>query len=124
MPTVAKLRAEFVGLAPAIVRAAKAPEEGSWVDQTVANLQTLWTVRCVGEAAQCDTATEAIVARAEANLDDDELSDAIDAVAALEGDPAAAAADWLVRARTRRDAEAALVTLDDHAIAALSGAGG
>ena len=105
VPTVAKLRAEFVGLAPAIVRAAKAPEEGSWVDQTVANLQTLWTVRCVGEAAQCDTATEAIVARAEAKLDDDELSDAIDAVAALEGDPAAAAADWLVRARTRRDAE-------------------
>lgn len=121
VPTVAKLRAEFVGLAPAIVRAAKAPEEGSWVDQTMANLRALWTVRCVGKAAECDTATEAIVARAEAKLDDDELADAIDAIETLEGDPAAAAADWLARARTRLDAEAALAALDDRAIAALGG---
>ena len=124
VPTVAKLRAEFVGLAPAIVRAAKAPEEGSWVDQTVANLQALWTVRCVGEAAQCDTATEAIVAHAEAKLDDDELADAIEAIEALEGGSAATAADWLARARARLDAEAALVTLDTRAIAALHGTDG
>lgn len=124
VPTVARLRAEFVGLAPAIVRAAKAPEEGSWVDQTVANLRALWTVRCVGEAAQCDTATEAIVAHAEAKLGDDELADAVEAIEALEGGPAATAADWLARARARLDAEAALATLDTRAIATLRGAGG
>lgn len=124
VPTVARLRAEFIGLAPAIVRAAKAPEEGSWVDQTVANLRALWTVRCVGEAAQCDTATEAIVAHAEAKLGDDELAAAVEAIEALEGGPAETAADWLARARARLDAEAALATLDTRAIATLRGAGG
>ena len=121
VPTVANLRTDFAGLAAAIVRAQAAPEEGSWVDKTMANLGGLWTVRCVGDDAVCDSATEAIVARAEARLAANDLAGAVNAVEALDADPAATVADWLGRSRARLAVEAALTALDARAIAALGG---
>ncbi len=122
VPTVAMLRTEFAGLASGIVRAAATPEEGSWVEQTVANLRGLVTWRCVDDDDMACEGDEAIVAQAEALLVADDLAGAVKRVETLDAGPAAAAAAaWLGRARARLEAEAAIAALDARAIAALGG---
>ena len=120
IPTLARLRGRFAGLADQVVRAGYAPPGGSWLEQTFARLSELVTVRPVGDQV-AGTTPAAIVARTEAWLAAGDLAAAVTEAAALDGAPAAVAADWLADARTRLAAGRALATLDSRAVAALAG---
>lgn len=123
VPTVAVLRARFAHVADQAVRADVAPDEASWVqDWIVSTLTHLVRVRSVGDVP--GDGTEAIVARAEARLDGDDLAAAVAEVGGLEGPSAEVMAAWLADARARLAAERALAALEARALAALAAASG
>jgi uroporphyrinogen-III synthase len=123
IPTAAELAARFDGVAGAVVRAAAAAGDGGWVEQALAGLASVVTVRPTGEEVG-GTGPGAAVARAEARLGAGDLDGAVAALASLRGPAAAAAADWLDGARARLAAERGLKALHAHAVRVLSRAGG
>jgi hypothetical protein len=123
IPTAAELAARFDGVAGAVVRAAAAAGDGGWVEQALAGLASVVTVRPTGEEVG-GTGPGAAVARAEARLGAGDLDGAVAALASLRGPAAAAAADWLDGARARHAAERGLKALHAHAVRVLSRAGG
>jgi hypothetical protein len=78
-------------------------------------------VRRVGEDAAGDT-PDAVLARAEAAMDNGNLAKAVDEVGALQGEPAAAFADWLADAKARLAVADGLERLEKAALA-VRGAG-
>lgn len=123
IPTAAELAARFDGVAGAVVRAAAAAGDGGWVEQALAGLASVVTVRPTGEEVG-GTGPGAAVARAEARLAAGDLDGAVAALASLRGPAAAAAADWLDGARARLAAERGLKALHAHAVRVLARAGG
>jgi hypothetical protein len=107
-----RLRAGLEDLGNRIAGAELAGDEGM-IGQAAGNLLSLVKVRPVGEAIEGDEAG-AVIARAEARLEEDDLAGAITEVESLEGDDAAAAADWLAMARERQEAEQAIAALKAH----------
>ncbi|MCH7540989.1 MAG: hypothetical protein IH999_11450 [Proteobacteria bacterium] len=97
--------------------------DGGWVEQALAGLASVVTVRPTGEEVG-GTGPGAAVARAEARLAAGDLDGAVAALASLRGPAAAAAADWLDGARARLAAERGLKTLHAHAVRVLARAGG
>ena len=84
----------------------------------LARLSALVTIRPEGENAQGDDPL-ARLARAEARLNAGDVAAAVGELSALPAGPIAdAAAPWLARARARLDAEAAIASLQDAALAA------
>ncbi|MGQ9368734.1 COG4223 family protein [Azospirillum sp. ST 5-10] len=118
IPTRSQLAERFEPLGSRIVRADLEGEGGSWVDQVKGTLSTLVTVRRQGGGVVGNGA-EAVVARAEAAVNDGNLAGAVDELAALKGPAAEAAADWVAAAKARLAADAALRTLDGRALALL-----
>ena len=116
------LRARFGAIAAEIVRAAYAPDEGSWLDQTVARLAELATLRRVGEVAGEEA--DARVARAETRLAEGDLAAAVAEVEGLAEAPGRVAADWLSDARARLATARALAVLDARALAAYAAPAG
>ena len=110
------LRARFRAIAGEIVRAAYAPNEGSWLDQTMARLGELATFRRVGEVEGEET--DARVARAETRLAEGNLAAAVGEVEGLVEAPGRVAADWLSAARARLAVARALAVLDARALTA------
>jgi hypothetical protein len=110
------LRARFGAIAGEIVRAAYAPDEGSWLDQTMARLGELATFRRVGEVEGEET--DARVARAETRLAEGNLAAAVSEVEGLVEAPGRVAADWLSAARARLAVARALAVLDARALTA------
>lgn len=123
IPTAAELAARFDGVAGAVVRAAAEAGDGGWVEQALAGLASVVTVRPTGEEVG-GTGPGAAVARAEARLAAGDLDGAVAALASLRGPAAAAAADWLDGARARLAAERGLKALHAHAVRVLARAGG
>lgn len=111
VPTVDRLIGRFSTVAGAAARAALAPEDGHWVDRTVARLASVITIRRVGEDVAGDTPS-AILARAEARIGAGDLAGGDVELSALTGAPAEAVAEW------RRDAAARLAA--DRAVAELT----
>lgn len=112
--TLRELREGFQSVASAVVQAGAAPQNGDWLDKAMAQAASVVTVRKVGPAE--GSAPDAIIARAENRLGLDDLDGALGEMAALTGAPAAAAQDWMEKARARQAAEKALKELHLRAI--------
>jgi hypothetical protein len=119
------LQATFPATADAIAHAASSVAEttapdASFGERVLARLSALVTIRPEGENAQGDDPL-ARLARAEARLNAGDVQSAVSELAGLPAGPIAdAAAPWLVRARARLDAESALASLQDAALAAFA----
>jgi len=110
VPSLVTLEADFPAVARKVVAVAQAGEGEDWLAGVRRRLSSLVTVRPLG--AVPGSAPADVVARAEALLGKDDLAGAVAQLDSLGGAPAAAAADWLARARARVAARAALVQLN------------
>jgi hypothetical protein len=93
VPSSDDVTADFKRLAPELVRSAVVGDGQSWWRQALYHLESVISIRRVGENVPGDT-TEAIVARTEAKLDDDDLPGAIAVLQALSGAAAELASSW------------------------------
>lgn len=123
IPTQAQLTDRFRPLASEIVRAAERGDGSGWIDQVTGKLATLITVRRQGGGV-VGTSPDAIVARAEAAVNENNLAKAVEELSALQGAGAEAAAPWLTDAKARLAADQAGRQLNDRAIALLTTAAG
>jgi uroporphyrinogen-III synthase len=114
--TRAQLRDDFARVAPAILRNAGTGTSESWWQAPIDRLSNLVSVRKIGDVAG-DT-PDAIAARAEYRLSEDDLAGAVSAVDRLSGAPADAARPWLTEARARLDTERAIAALSAQALKA------
>jgi hypothetical protein len=115
VPNEDDLRTEFGRLAPEIVRSAVVGDGSSWWRQMLYRVESVVSIRRVGQAVPGDK-TDAIVARAEAKLDEDDLKSAVDTLHALAGLPAQVAAAWLHDAEQRIQVDAGEAELSRLAI--------
>jgi hypothetical protein len=106
-PSVDDLRGQFGHLAPDIVRGAVVGDGGEWWRQALYHIESVILVRRVGDSAKGD-GVDAIVARAEGKLDEDDLKGAIAALQSLTGLAADVARPWVHDAQER-------VTIDNAA---------
>jgi hypothetical protein len=104
--TLTELKTDFDRLAPNIVRSAVVGDGASWWRQALYRVASVISIRRVGDGVKGDNA-EAIVARAGAKLDGDDLQGALTALRALTGMPADVAQPWIVSAGQRIAADAA-----------------
>ncbi len=109
VPTLADLRARFDGVAAEVVRQARVSATQEWWRPVADRLSSLISVRRVGDVEGDSPA--AIVARAEQKLAADDLAAAVAEVEALKGEAAAPIRSWLIEARARLAADAALARL-------------
>ncbi|SMH57235.1 carph-isopro domain-containing protein [Azospirillum agricola] len=123
IPTQAQLTDRFRPLASEIVRAAERGDGSTWIDQVTGKLATLVTVRRQGGGV-VGTSPDAIVARAEAAVNENNLAKAVEELSALQGAGAATAAPWLADAKARLAADQAGRQLTERAIALLNTAAG
>ena len=119
VPARSVLRARFALVARDAIQADRDSAAEDWLDKTVARLGRLVSVRRTGEVA--GDATDAVLARAETRLAEDDLGAAVVELGALLGAAGAAAAEWLGDAEARLGVERALAEL--AAAAAQSGQG-
>lgn len=113
VPTTDELRENFARLAPEIVRSAVVGDGSSWWRQALYRVESVISVRRVGDTAPADT-VDAVVSGAEARLEEGNLRAAINAVRGLSGAPAATVTPWINDAENRiaaDNAEAALTRL-------------
>jgi hypothetical protein len=92
--TTDDLTRDFGRLAPALVRSAIVGDGQSWWRQALYHIESVISVRRVGADVPGDS-TEAVVARAEARLDEDDLQGAIGALQVLTGVAADLASPWI-----------------------------
>jgi hypothetical protein len=123
IPTRAQLADRFRPLASEIVRAAERGDGTNWLDQVTGKLATLVTVRRQGGGV-VGTSPDAIVARAEAAVEENNLAKAVEELSTLQGPGAQAAAGWLADAKARLAADQAGRQLTERAIALLTTAAG
>lgn len=121
VPQARTLRADFPATAVAILRAARMPEKGSWVDRAIARARSVVVVRRTGPGVK-GKSPEAIVARAEVQLGAGDLAGAAATLSALEGIAAEAARPWLTAARSHLAAIGAVATLHRAALARIGAA--
>ncbi|MEZ5828024.1 MAG: mitofilin family membrane protein [Hyphomicrobiales bacterium] len=120
IPTVPELTRSFKAAKDAALAAPAPSADGSLFDQLFASAESLVKVRRVDAEAEGDGA-DAVLARAEAQLDDGNLAEAVKEVETLEGSQRAAFADWLDQAHARLDANAALQKLEGILLVSLGG---
>ena len=92
LPTRPELLAEFETVIDGVLEIERAAEADGWLAQLWAWLSSFVSVRQTGDIE--GAGTEAILARAEFNLDDGNLKAAADELTQLEGPSADAVADW------------------------------
>ena len=107
--TAADLREGFPKVAEAVMRAAGEPKSADWVDKAIARASSVVTVRKVGDVE--GNTPEAVLARAEGRLANDDLDGALADMSQLTGAPAEAASEWLTKAQARVTADRALKDL-------------
>ncbi len=108
-------------LAPRLLRAAKRPADGGWIEETWARISALVVIRPTGGDVVGDK-PGAVLARAEAKLALGDLDGAVGEAERLSGPAAAAAGEWLAAARARLGAKAAIAALSARAADLLGGA--
>lgn len=123
VPTQPQLADRFQALSSDIVRAANQGEGGDWVNQVTGKLATLVTVRRQGGGVVGDSA-DAVVARAEAAVQEGNLGKAVEELSALKGPAATVAAPWIADAKARLAANQAGQQLTTRAIGLLSQSAG
>jgi len=122
VPTLTSLRLRFDAVASDVARAAEGPGDGGWMERTIRRLKSLVAVRRTDGGT--GDGVDAILARAEADLEGANLMEAVDELEKLTGAPAKAATPWLNDARARLAAEKALTMLHVDAVALLKPAKG
>lgn len=110
---------DFSRLAPALVRGAVVGDGQSWWRQALYHLESIISIRRVGDDVPGDS-TEAVVARAEAKLDEDDLSGAIAMLQGLTGASAEMASPWIHDASHRVTVDNAESDLNRIAISRVS----
>lgn len=123
IPTQAQLADRLDREASGIVRAEQKGEGGNWVKDVTGTLSTLVTVRRQGGEVVGNTA-DAVIARAQAAMNQGNLKGAVDEIATLQGPAAQAAAGWLADAKARLAANTAGQQLTGRSIALLTAASG
>ena len=119
IPTRERLKAEFPAMAAAAREADRLSGTEGWVDEALAQVQGLVSVRpAPGEVSGSDA--PALLARAEGRLDAGDLNGALAEVERLDGAAATAAESWRTAARTRLNAESTVARLYDLAIGRLA----
>jgi hypothetical protein len=114
------LNRQFRDLAPAILAADRTRSDAGWAEQALGRLSSIITIRRTSGEVAGDGA-DAILARAEAALNDGSIAKSLAELEKLSGPAAEKAAPWLAPARARVAAEAAAQALADLALARLSG---
>ncbi|MFN4088546.1 MAG: uroporphyrinogen-III synthase [Alphaproteobacteria bacterium] len=117
IPSEAELTARFKRLASDVGGRVRPQTGERWLDSVLERAGSVVRVRRVGEGAEGDS-PEAVLARAEAAIDRGDLAAAVVQVETLEGEPAAAFADWLGDARARLAVADGLDRLERAATAA------
>jgi hypothetical protein len=115
------LRARFPATAVAVLRAARLSKTSNWIDRALARARSVVVIRRTGPGVK-GSGPEAIVARAEVQLDAGDLASAVDTLSALEGEAAKAAKPWLTAARAHIAALAAVRSLHRAALARIGAA--
>jgi hypothetical protein len=100
VPTLDDLRVSFGHVAAEIVRNGVVGDGNNWWRQALYHLESVISIRRVGEDVTGDS-SGAIVARAEAKLEEDDLDGAVAALQALTGASAEVAQPWLQDAQHR-----------------------
>ncbi|TNE37118.1 MAG: hypothetical protein EP348_06135 [Alphaproteobacteria bacterium] len=114
-PTMTALRADFSRLAPDIAQAARLPSEETWYGKTLHRIASIVKFRRVDDL-EGDSA-DAMLARAEKDLADNDLAAAVAEMKKLSGPAAEKAQGWLFKAEQRLAVEQAISTLLDKATA-------
>ena len=116
IPGRAALQQSFRATAVEVARAAVAPEGDGWLDQTIARLSQVITIRRTADGGADDTSATGLLARAEGRMEAGDLAGAVAALGKLKGAPAKAAAGWLSDANRRLEAERILAALGARAV--------
>lgn len=112
---LSKLTADFPAMAQQVVIAA-APKGEGWWQQSLNRIKGLVVIRRQGDAvAATDTATDAILARAEVRLSRADLAGAVAELETLNEVAAPAAAEWLAAASARLQVDALSAKLAQRA---------
>ncbi|MBL4747723.1 MAG: hypothetical protein JKY17_02730 [Magnetovibrio sp.] len=123
VPSKADLALRFTTVAADIVRAKGISGEPGWMGAVKDSLFGLVTVRRT-DPKMITNEVDRAIAVAEAALQVGALDEAVQALSTLQGSAGEAVAAWLGDARARVDAEAALETLYNQALAAMAQVGG
>lgn len=121
IPIVNALAQSFTTAKDVALTETPAASDGSLLGDLRASAQSLVTIRRLGEEATGDEPA-AILARAQADLDQGKLAESVKQVETLDGAPRAAFASWLDQAHARLDAENELKQLESRLLVSLSGA--
>jgi hypothetical protein len=113
--TAEDLTRDFNRLARDLVRTAVVGNGQSWWRQAVYHIESVISIRRTGADVQGDS-TDAVVARAEAKLDEDDLPAAVETLQALSGAAADLASSWIHDAQHRVAVDAAEADLSRIAI--------
>jgi len=107
--TITELRQDFTKIATDISQTARLPSEETWYGQTLHRIASAVKFRRVDDLESTDV--DAIVARAEQNLAQNNLGKAVAEVKKLDGAAADVAKVWLAKAEARLTVEQALAGL-------------
>jgi hypothetical protein len=117
--TLDDLTRDFGRLAPNLVRTAIVGDGQSWWLQALYHIESVISIRRTGADVQGDS-TDAVVARAEAKLDEDDLPGAVTMLQGLSGAAADLASPWIHDAQHRVTVDAAESDLSRIAISRVS----
>lgn len=122
IPTRAALDRQFEGLLVEAGRQVEAGDGPAWLNEAMERAASIVSIRRVGEDVEGDS-TDAILARAEAALDRDDLAAAVAELENLNGNAADLFAGWISDARARIAAAEGLIELENLVIANAGGRG-
>jgi hypothetical protein len=121
IPTVAELAHNLTKIAEASAAPTSAPAEASFLDSMIASAKSAVSIRRIG-AETTGSEPSAVLARAEAALEQGNLATAIEEVEAMPAPARDAFAGWLEDARARASANEMLTKLQSTVLASLGGA--
>ena len=120
IPTLAALRDRFGSIAETVRPPVQVDTGEGWLDRMIGRAASVVQLRRVGEDVPGHT-TEAILARAEAELNRGGLARAVAEIETLAPEQKAAFADWLTAARARLAAGEGLAALERAAVESTGG---
>ena len=112
-PTMLSLQKDFATVAPDISQAARLPSNETWYGRALHRIASTVKFRRVDDLDGTDV--DAIVARAEKDLANNDLDKAVVEIKKLTGSAADVASDWLAKAETRLTVEKAIAGLLEKA---------
>ena len=121
IPTVAELASNLQKIAAGSAAPTSAPAEASFLDSMIASAKSAVSIRRVG-ADTTGSEPSAVLARAEAALEQGNLATAIKEIEAMPAPARDAFAGWLDDARARASASDTLTKLQSTVLASLGGA--